>query len=357
MILAPELQSLISHYLPPPAVTAVEPLGNAGGWSGSRLWRVTASGEPLPARWRGLLGHPLSDTCLNTFCLRRWPRVHPSPERLRQIHSILTHVVAQGIVFVPVPLPSSAGATAVEQAGHLWELTPWMPGAADYHQRPGRVRLAAAMESLARFHAAAATVECPRNASALQPAPALTERLQSLEELVQGRLSEIEFATRRTIAPQLDQRAEQLLNLTPDRLQPLLAHIRSVAGRPLPLQPAIRDIWHDHVLFTGDEVTGIVDFGAMRIDTPLTDIARLVGSLVGDDNAERRFALNAYSRLKPLSGSDCQLIDLLDQSGIALGGLNWLRWLYLERRDMGPLDPILKRLDAIIGRLRASAPG
>jgi homoserine kinase type II len=117
------------------------------------------------------------------------------------------------------------------------------------------------------------------------------------------------------------------------------------------LQPAIRDIHRDHVLFTGDEVTGLVDFGALRIDTPLADLARLIGSLASDNAAARQLALDAYAAVIPLSNTDRQLVDLLDDSGILLGGLNWLQWLYVERRDIGELLPIIARLDEIVGRL------
>ncbi|MBW8885212.1 MAG: phosphotransferase [Planctomycetia bacterium] len=117
------------------------------------------------------------------------------------------------------------------------------------------------------------------------------------------------------------------------------------------LQPAIRDVHHDHVLFTGEEVTGLIDFGAMRIDTPLADVARLVGSLVGDDHEARQFACDAYSELRPLSEADRRLIDVLDETGVVLGALNWLIWLYIEHRDMGPVGPIVKRLNELLTRL------
>jgi homoserine kinase type II len=119
----------------------------------------------------------------------------------------------------------------------------------------------------------------------------------------------------------------------------------------LPLQPAIRDIHHDHVLFTGDEVTGLIDFGAMRIDTPLTDIARLVGSLVGDNTPARRAAFNVYSEFRPLAEGDERLIDWLDGTALVIAAHNWLRWLYIERRDMGPTAPIVQRIEEINRRL------
>jgi Ser/Thr protein kinase RdoA (MazF antagonist) len=149
----------------------------------------------------------------------------------------------------------------------------------------------------------------------------------------------------------IDDRAAGLLAAASQALQ-RQAIIESLAAiGDLLLQPAIRDIHQDHVLFTGDEVTGLIDFGALRIDTPLADIARLVGSLVGDDTAERQFAVDAYSDVRPVSREARRVVDLLDHSGVVLGALNWLMWLYVERRDMGPVQPIVNRLDGLVMRL------
>src|SRR5205085_7730253 len=93
----------------------------------------------------------------------------------------------------------------------------------------------------------------------------------------------------------IDGRAVRLLAAAGEAVQkPALMEALAVAPQ-LALQPAIRDVHHEHVLFTGDQVTGLIDFGALRIDTPLTDVARLVGSLVGDDAEARRIALDAYA--------------------------------------------------------------
>jgi hypothetical protein len=56
--------------------------------------------------------------------------------------------------------------------------------------------------------------------------------------------------------------------------------------------------------------------------------------------------------LRPLSQAERGIIDLLDQSNAVLSGLNWLRWLYVDRRDMGPLARVRHRLDEIAARLK-----
>ena len=319
------------------SIERIEPLDMARGWSGSQIWRLTAAGR--------------------LFCLRRWPAGQPTDDRLRLIHHVLTHAAAEGIDFVPVPLSAQGGESFVQHAGHLWELAPWMPGRADYREHPSPERLAAAMTALARFHVATASIasEDLTNRQRERPdriaPPAIVERLELVERLLSGQCDRLESAVHRGLGADLDSRAMRIISAARHRLLLLRGPLAAAARIAVPLQPAIRDVHHDHILFTGEQVTGLVDFGAMRIDTPLADIARLLGSLAGDDAASRRLALDWYSQIRSLSNSDRGLVHLLDQANAVLSGFNWLQWLYLDRRDMGPLEPILRRLDEILARL------
>ena len=337
----------LPYYFPSPElVRSVTPLGSAGGWSGSRLWRVSAVGNAL----RGVPAHrgaPIFTVDSNIepldLCLRRWPPGHPSPQHLAQIHTIMARV-ARDLPAVPVPQVTLAGGTFVQLDGHLWELVTWQPGQANYRDAPSRPRLRGAMQTLARFHDLAGI---SNQTQPLVP-PAVADRLRQWHELRGGLLARIEQSIEQPLGNPLDELAPRLFHAVK------AAYFASQAGESLreaprvPLQPAIRDVHHDHVLFSGDEVTGLVDFGAMRIDTPLADVARLVRSLAGDDAAERDFALAAYAELRPLSAADRRLIAWLDETGAILSAFNWLHWLYVERRDMGEPDPILRRLDELL---------
>jgi Ser/Thr protein kinase RdoA (MazF antagonist) len=327
----PDIWAVLTFYaLDRPAVRQIEPLGSGGGWSGSRLWRVT-------------------DVAGRQFCLRQWSREHPSLDRLRFIHGVLCRVVV-ALPVVAQPLPTSRGFSYVEHDGCLWELTAWKRGTADYHVHPTEARLRAALQVLARFHCLAETCESRRGLPTT-----LIDRDRQCRELLRGRLADIERSLLTPLGNEIDDRARRLLTLCRQALErSSLPHALAVPLE-LPLLPAIRDIHHDHVLFSGDEVTGLIDFGALRIDTPLADVARLVGSLVGDDLAARQVAFNEYNELRPLSSADRQLINLLDESGLVLGGVNWLTWFYVERREMGEVGPIVRRLDEILARLERRA--
>jgi Ser/Thr protein kinase RdoA (MazF antagonist) len=353
-----DARSVLSFYaLATGNVRQLEPLHNAGGWSGSRLWRVTVSEgafygaqniAPLASRPLVGAGIPVPQLGERLLCLRRWPKEHPPKLDLSVNHRLLRRIAAS-LPIVAYPFKTAAGQSYVEHNGYLWEMTDWRPGKADYHDNPNQSRLRAAMHSLARFHELSAL-----QSSAASIPGTFFDRWRLCREMEGGGLAAIERALASPLGNEIDLRAGRLLHLAGKALQPL-----SYGRKPVALEVmadlaqfhVIRDLHHDHVLFSGDEVTGLIDFGAMRIDTPLTDIARLVGSLVGDDNQARDFALSAYSEIRPLSDSDRRLVDYLDESGLVFGALHWLTWLYVERRDMGPIEPIVRRLDEIRRRL------
>jgi Ser/Thr protein kinase RdoA (MazF antagonist) len=133
----------------------------------------------------------------------------------------------------------------------------------------------------------------------------------------------------------------------------VIGQLAPLADVPFALQPCIRDVWHDHVLFDGDRVTGFVDFGGMQIDTPATDVARLLGSLVGDKPAGRRDGLAAYAAVRPLSEQEAAAVTALDAAGTVLAGVNWIRWIYLDGRQFENHLQVVHRFGRILVRLQS----
>ena len=341
----PTLDEILRQYPPDVRPTRIEPLGSAGGLSGAQFWRITAA--------RG------------TLIFRRWPIEHPAPDQLRFIHAVLDHAARNGIAFIPRPLRTTAGESFVNYAGHLWELTPWLPGAADYERAPSRKKLHAALEALARFHVA--TANFPRQAAPgfAGGSNAVTRHLARLHELSSGGLIDLSRSITDTTWPDLAPLARQFVAELPRVVPRAIAQLEPLANAPLPLQPCIRDIWHDHVLFTGDTVTGIIDFGSVDIDTPATDIARLLGSLASCtplpfreglwEGSSPRIntwdeGLAAYSAIRPLSADESRAARALDTSGTILAGCNWIRWIYIDGRQFENREQVINRFRKIVRR-------
>ena len=321
----PNAQRVISRYDLPP-VRRIDFLGTAGGFSGAQLWKLT--------------------TGQGEFCIRRWPLSHPDEERLNWIHRVLVQVHRNGCPIVAAPVVSRAGETVTRVHKELWEISRWMPGAADFLQYPNDQRLANMMRALARFHLASAQINQDFNRSS-----GVNDRLEQL-----ARVDQTLATLRRGTADSGDQAFERFRQFVLTKVGPLANTLRSnlsgFVDTIFPVQPVIRDIWHDHVFFTGDQVTGLVDFGAMQIDNVSLDISRLLGSTIGGDQNKWNFASAAYGEVRQLSASEIELLPLLDQSGIVLGSLNWLKWICLEGRQFEDWTGVMKRIGFLGERLR-----
>ncbi len=149
--------------------------------------------------------------------------------------------------------------------------------------------------------------------------------------------------------------AYRFVGLLPQLLTHAIGQLDSLATTHFALQPCLRDIWHDHVLFTGDQVSGIIDYGAVDIDTPATDLARLLGSLVEDDAHAWQTGVAAYSEVQSLTDDEARAAKILDTSGTVLAGCNWLRWVYVEGRRFDDREQVIERFRRIVARCEHAA--
>jgi homoserine kinase type II len=329
MTAEPDYLAVLDAYPGDLRPTRVDALGSAGGFSGAMFWQVRTPS--------GLL------------CLRRWPADHPSAERLEFIQAVLWHVVREGFELVPLPLSTRLRKGYVCRGGHLWELAPWMPGKADFRQDPNVDKLEAAMVALAEFHRAAATFPLPDPPSS--PSPGIRDRLGRLRTLLSGELDGLAGAVVPGAWPELERRAERLFRLVPLGADRVLALLETCSQYRVSLQPCIRDVWHDHVLFEGDRVTGLIDFGSMATDNVAADVARLLGSMARDDDAGWEIGLEAYGSVRALSEHEISLAYAFDQTTVLMAGLTWVDWIYRQGKIFDDREAVLGRVDDILGRL------
>ena len=111
-----------------------------------------------------------------------------------------------------------------------------------------------------------------------------------------------------------------------------MATLRDAAQLQVTIQPCLRDARPEHFLFEADRLSGLVDFGAMGIDSVAADLARLIGEWLPDDHSLRGLALATYQKLRPLDASETALIAALEATADLLIAGHWLSWNYLDRR-------------------------
>jgi homoserine kinase type II len=298
-------------------------LGPAGGLSGSRFHRFDSPRGPLVAH--------------------AWPPPPDGPgaSRLGQIHRWVKEL--DSLPYIPRAIADRNGQDFREIDGRLWELRTWLPGQAQ--NEPGRERASTAFAGLGAVHA------IWQNEAILGRSPGLDRRLREMDGLISGRLDALERAAERADwRPALGHLA---------CARPCARAVRDMLAEalrlgPIPLQPCLRDVRSDHVLFTGDTVTGLIDFGAMAVDSPAGDLARLMSDWRLGLEARGR-AVQSYAEAAGLAPPDAWLIRAFETSGALLGGCRWITWTLLDRRSFPP-GAAEERLRRCTAALAASMP-
>lgn len=182
--------------------------------------------------------------------------------------------------------------------------------------------------------------------------PAVRERLAYLEEWKTTKIHRLNAALARMAHDELRELGREIA-LRFDRSALFIGSKLDLLSRVrFHLQPCLRDLWHDHVLFTGAKVTGLIDASACRSDNIATDLARLLGSFLEDDTSAWAIALKEYEHHRPLDANEKALVEALDQSGVLLSGLAWMDRLVLKCEKVMNLGNVLSRVHRINGRLR-----
>ncbi len=328
----PDFASVLAVYSDDCRPFRVQAAVNSG-FSGSRLWKLETK--------QGLL------------CLRRWPTEYPDLAQLRWIHGNLADIYAAGFPSIPLPVLTSQRQTVVEHQDHLWELTPWLPGEADQQNTQNTsspLRITAATAALAKFHLAASQVQKIQNQG---NAPGLIHRTELLKKLIQGGIDQLQrqINLQHQAWPELAERSTTLLDFFSQIAVVVNEKLHHALNTRVPIQPCIRDIHRDHVLFVGDSVSGIIDFGSMKLDSVACDIARLLGSMAFDEAPLWENGLKAYEQIRPLTDVERRFVSIYDQTTVLLSGVNWLQWVFVEHRQFASRQAVLERFNSILRRL------
>jgi Ser/Thr protein kinase RdoA (MazF antagonist) len=284
-------------------------------------------------------------------------------ERILGLHRLLEHLVREQLDFVAAPITADDGSTLIRDGGFDWQVEPWKPGIADFHNHPSAARLSAAMDALARWHlsaerhvpAASAAVWFRR--SAAEVSPTVCERIGMIAEIQSPTLGTVVSGMTAAMGASISELTGRILSLVQRCWPGVQRELQSMRGILFRLQPCLRDVWHDHVLFSGDQVTGLIDPSACRRENVACDLSRLIGSMVGDDRTRWNHALTEYQRHRDLTVSELKLIEVLDRSSVLLSGWTWLKWIYVEKRSFPDWDAVMLRLGHIMERLQHLVAG
>lgn len=321
-----QAREVLARFLPGVCPIALVCLMNQDGFSGAVIWRVDAAG--------------------GRFCLKAWPPGEASPERLARIHDWMLQARGSGLDFVPaVYATSRERLTCVECGARIWELTEWMLGTT--RSSASRSEIECSCTALARLHRlwaalGVAHASCPAIAARL-------ERADACMKLVAGRWRVLSESI--SAGDELDQHAVRGWDLVCRHIDHVVHGLRPWLAVQLNLHPCIGDLRAEHVLFNGDRLSGIVDFGAARMDHGAVDLARLLGSLAGDVSSLRKAGLEAYRAVRSLSLQEEALVHILDHSGAVLAVASWVMWIYEKGRPVEDRPRVARRLSDLVQRI------
>jgi homoserine kinase type II len=356
------LDPVLAAYPSEPARRSWEPVG--GGFSGASVWKGISSDGSAVA-------------------LKRWPADY-SADRLRTVHGWVAAVAH--LPFVPRILSTRTGDTVVTIDGAHWDLATWLPGEPDRH--PSDTRLAAACTTLAELHRTWFSSILPGEPGDVTPPgeptgigsftrgtnvprltnfvvagsgdpatargiPAIHRRLALFRsyrawQAAGGRPSVTGHA-------RLNRKCAAAFTLLPTVIPDLERALAPWRDRPLPIGPCLCDVHAGHVLFTGDAVTGVIDYGAMKLDHPAVDLARYLGAAVTADARAFAVGLAAYRAARPPVEVPDELVYLLELSGAAGGLATWLLRLAAGHPVDDPQN-VARRMKRMLARLRLEFP-
>ena len=320
----PDLPTIVQRF--GIIVKQIEPV-IATGFSGASVWKIT-------------------DVQRKQFSVKRFnvkPLGNLTTDHLVWIHRVLLHTIACDCDFVAGPQRTDSGMSYHQTEDGLWEVCTWMPGEANSGQPLSDAKLEHAMKSLAKFHQSAAQVNFD-----FRPSPGVKTRLSQLAEMKKT-VASIRVPSHQY--PTLTSLFMGLKRLPPNLLQGHIDALGQFTNQTLPLQPVIRDLRSDHLLFNGEELTGLIDFDAMQMETIALDLTRSLGSLVPDDSARWQAALNAYNSVRQIQPAEMELIRILDPINTILSALNWLKWIVIEQRRFKNTEAVETRLLELNQRL------
>ncbi|MDW8243749.1 MAG: aminoglycoside phosphotransferase family protein [Thermogemmata sp.] len=303
-------------------------------------WQRCSSGFSGAVLWRALddQGNP-------RMVLKGWP-VDVLSERLHQIHQWME--LANHLPYVPRLYRWRTGGTVLDQIGRCWDLTSWQMG--EVCRQPDLLEVSQACRAVAQLHAA-----WPQYGYGT--CPAARHRWEWLERWQQLPLP-VDML-RRQYPPWEDvlQAAERILR---EQVQPTLKRLQSWLGREGPLQVCLRDLRSEHVLFfrSGSliQVSGIIDYGAMAIDHPAVDLARLLADYAAAQPERAAGIYAAGQQAYQDAGGNLQPwlhhLPLLAHAGHLAALVRWLVRLAAKNLPESVTLPLVfARLEELLRRL------
>lgn len=304
-----------------------------------------------------------------TYCLKGMPTGDVTSERLAWVQLLLRYVKQVSPELpLPVAIASGDGLGFMQEAGQFWELTPWLPGMADLAGRADEAMVTQAFQAAAKMHLALEQWGREDGCFAVKPSEGVLLRHERLVKMRSGGIFDLAAALgtaqKRGMRAEILWGCEQVLSAYWDLHERAFARLEVARHLAVPIFPAVRDLRAEHFLFSkseaGEKLTGVVDFGAMRLDSVMLDLSRLMTTLVPASEELRAVGLKAYREVRELTNEEADLLPALVEGAALHNGLQWVIWLLQEGKVFEDWGAVSRRLQQVVESLqvqRNTLPG
>ena len=316
-----------------------------------------------------------------TWVLRCWPK-GTTPRRVREIHSVIgpASMACPLIPKYTIPKhttpPHDKQSFVIDSSGLIWELSNWMPGQ-PLPDDASTESIRAGARAIAQVHRALL-----RSGTWRRPSQAVEQRIERMEWMNQNLQRCLDANLTGRVHPAVETQvsaAQKRLRMRwPEAARTIAETLSPFRDRSLSQYYVLRDIHREHVLFTEGAVTGIIDFDAVRVDTPAVDLARWVTSFseyrqnplgaidsvlagyrddptfpIGSRAADGRRAESTDMAFgKTIADAETAefrtLVRAIAESSLWLSLANWVIWLVDESRQFPNSQSVAERLSRLI---------
>jgi hypothetical protein len=345
--------------LAPGAIWTIESVVDSG-LSAGRVWKISVGSSEEPIN----------------FALKAWGLSSEHQSRIESILHFQSLLQKNNLAkIVPAVMEWQPGRRVQLADGDLWTITSWLPGkplAMD--ELPASDGLMQqAVDVLAELHIAGLEFT-----GKVGESPGMAKRIDKLShwafEEPEGAFKKwlqckkavsIDFDASR-VWQELEQpiaRGLKFKVLIPMLLQSITAKDKH---HHLLCVQLVGDLWRQNILVHDGCISGIIDFGASRVDWPMLEVVRWLSSWAAFDDARLESLLNEYdkrietsllSRETSFLRHTQNKIDIgefrqLDRLCTWAAFLQWLDWLREERFDLATLKShVLPRIKELVTRL------
>jgi hypothetical protein len=248
---------------------------------------------------------------------------------LESTHALLDQIRKNKFVLFPLIFRNKENTTVVYHDGFCWDLSSWISG-----NIPdcSIFNLVQSVKKLAQFHIAIGSEQ-----SGVGVMPAMESREVEINSFS---ISAINFSAIGFLP---------LFNLI-ELLKWIRQELGSLMGSSNPIvkiQYCWGDARRENILFDGSEISGFIDYCAMRKDCREVDVSRMVSSFAGDDYLMWTKALNAYSESSQINYLVCRKLDIF---GTIVSLYRWLNWFQKPMSDK-MVNPGIQRCIEIFRRI------